>query len=92
EDLVRYADIALDLDQHAFAAHVYWDAVTSIDPKFYPKRNLVEHFLYCIERLGVTGLKENFKGDHAAEFAKIAAERKKLMEESPLYQKMKKEK
>lgn len=92
EDLIRYADIALDLEQYAFAAHLYWNAVTSIDPKFYGQRNLVEHFLYCLERLGVKDLKENFRGDHPAEFAKIAAERKKLMEESPLYQKMKKDK
>lgn len=92
EDLIQYADIALDLEQFDFAAQLYWHAVTSIDPKFYPNRNLVEYFLYCLERLGVTGLKENFRGDHAADFKKIAAERKKLMEESPLYAKMKKEK
>ncbi len=88
EDLIKYADVALDLEQYSFAAHLYWNATTSVDRKFHGNRKLFEHFLYCVERLGVTNLKDNFRGEHKAEFATIAAERKKLMEESPLFRKV----
>jgi tetratricopeptide (TPR) repeat protein len=92
KDLVRYADIALDLEAYGFAAMLYWNIVCAIKPADYGDRELVEYFLYCLERLGVKGLKENFRGDHAAEFARIKAERRKLMEENPAFRKGKKEK
>ncbi|WP_422927953.1 hypothetical protein [Singulisphaera sp. PoT] len=84
-DLVRYADIALDLDAYGFAGFLYWNALTRIEPEAYGKRDLVGYFLYCLDRLGVEKIRENFEGYDAAALAKIAAERRKAMEESPMY-------
>jgi hypothetical protein len=36
-----------------------------------------------VEQLGVKDLKENFRGDHAVAFARIKADRKKRLEDSP---------
>jgi tetratricopeptide (TPR) repeat protein len=84
-DIVRYADIALDLGVPDFAAMLYWHALIGIPPKEYGGRELLEYFLYCLEELGVKDLKASFKGDHVAEFAKIKAERIKLKHESRFY-------
>ncbi len=83
--LLRYADIALDLDQPGFAAMLYWGVFTSVPPADYGERKVVEDMLYCLEKLGVKDLKEGFRGDHKAEFARIDAERtKRKRESSPL--------
>jgi hypothetical protein len=92
KDILKYADIALDLGEYGFSSLIYWDALPVVDAKDRGDRNLVEYFLYGLERLGVTQLKENFKGDHKAEFARIAAECRKRMEESPAYKAVRGEK
>jgi hypothetical protein len=81
-DLLRYADIAVDLGQPGFAAMIYWNVLSNVRPRDYRDRNLIEDLLYCMEQLGVKELKTNFKGDHAAEFARIDAERSKRRRES----------
>ncbi len=86
-DIVKYADISLDLGEYGFAAMLYWDALTAIKPDDYDHRNLLEYFLYCLDELGVKDIKDNFRGDHAAEFAKIKAERLRLKEENPAFRK-----
>ena len=48
-----------------------------VNPEAYGKREPLEDFLYCLEQLGVKDLKENFRGDHAAAFARIKADRQK---------------
>ena len=73
-DLLRYADIARDLDVYGFAAMVYWNILTAVKPEDYAGREPLEDFLYCLEQLGVKTIKENFRGDHAAAFARIKAE------------------
>jgi tetratricopeptide (TPR) repeat protein len=83
KDLVRYADIARDLEAHGLAAMLYWDILTAVKPEEYGRRALLEDFLYCLEQLGVKDLKENFRGDHAAAFARIKAERQKRVEAGP---------
>ena len=50
---------------------------------------MIEYFLYCLEQLGIKDLKENFKGDHAAAFGALKAEREKLMRESTAFKAMK---
>ena len=82
-DLVSYADIARDLDVYGFAAMLYWNIVSAVKPEDYGGRELLEDFLYCLEQLGVKDLKENFRGDHAAAFARIKADRKKRVEAGP---------
>lgn len=88
-DLLRYADIAVDLGQPGFAALIYWNVASGVKPEDYANRDLIEDVLYCLERLGAKGIKENFKGDHAAEFARIDAERAKRKSESPASRVMK---
>ncbi len=82
-DLVSYADIARDLDVYGFAAMLYWNIVSAVKPEDYGSRELLEDFLYCLEQLGVKNLKENFRGDHPAAFARIKADRKKRVEAGP---------
>lgn len=81
-DLLRYADIAVDLGQPGFAALIYWDLATNVNPAAYKDRALIEDVLYCLEKLGAKNIKENFKGDHQAAFARIDAERAKRRQES----------
>jgi tetratricopeptide (TPR) repeat protein len=74
-DVVRYGDLALDLGQPGFAALNYWIAYRSFKPQSYGNRNLVENFLYCLERLDIKDVKKKFRGDHALEFKRIDDER-----------------
>lgn len=93
KDLIKYADIALDVGAYGFAATIYWNAILAIDPKEYGDRtreDLVEYFLYALEQLKVSSIKENFRGDHKAAFARIKAERQKLMEESAIFKTLEK--
>ncbi len=87
-DYVRLADIALDLGVYGEAAQMYLLLALYIKKSVYANRPLFAHFLYCLEKLGVTELKTVFQGNHAAAFAKIAAERRRLMESSPAYKAM----
>ena len=80
---MSYADIARDLDVYGFAAMLYWNLLTAVKPEDYGSRELLEDFLYCLEQLGVKDLKENFRGDHAAAFARIKAERQKRVKAGP---------
>ena len=82
-DILRYADIALDLGQPGFAAMLYWQAWREIDPDTYANRKLVEDMLYCLEQLGVKDVKTSFPGDHAAEFKRIDTERAKRKQQTP---------
>jgi len=84
-DFVRYADIALDLENYGFAAQLYWIIFTQLSEKEYGKRNMLAHYLYCLDKLGDKENIKNFKGDFPGEFEKIRKEREKLMKESPLY-------
>jgi tetratricopeptide (TPR) repeat protein len=85
DDIVEYADIALDLEVYGFAGMLYWNAVSMTKRDENGVSDLVESFLYCLEQLGVKDLKENFNGDHAALFARIKARHQKLMEENPAF-------
>ena len=85
KDIIEYADIALDLKAYDFAAHVYWWVILSIPKEEYEGRNIIMHFLYCLDKLRETTIKENFKGNHAKEFKKIEKERTELMKKSTMY-------
>lgn len=85
KDLVRYADIALDLEEYGFAAQLYWYIFTSFQEEDYQNRNILAHFLYCLDKLGIEGIAQNFKGDFKQEFKKIEEERKSIMEDSAAF-------
>ncbi len=71
-DYLRYAEIALDLGEYGLAAHLYFLIGTGLAAKEYSDRKVLAHFLFSVEQLGVTELKELFKGDHVRDFADIA--------------------
>lgn len=85
-DLVRYTDIAFDLGNYAMAAHMYWFIFSSFPKEKYDSRNLLEYFLYCLDKLGDKQMAGNFKGDHSEEFKKIEHLQKEAMESNSVYQ------
>lgn len=80
-DFIQYATIAMDLEVYDFAAQLFWLATGTKNEE----KNLIYKYLYCLEKLGVTDLKENFKGDFKKEFKKIEAEKEKEMKNSIIY-------
>ena len=58
--------------------------------EFEENKDALTKYLYCIEKLGVTDLKENFKGNYIALFKELEKEKEKEMKDSPLYQSFKK--
>ncbi len=86
-DMLEYAAIARDLNQDGYAALIYWYAFSQFPAELREGHDLLEDFLYSLDRLGVKDFKSQFKGDHAAAFAKIDAERKKQRDEDPIRKK-----
>lgn len=84
-DFVKYADIAFDLENYGFAAQIYWLILSYFSKEDYDDRNILAHYLYCLDKLGDKENIKNFKGDFPAEFKVIEKERKKIMQESPFY-------
>ena len=70
-DYLRWADIALDLGEYGLAAHLYYLIGTGLSAKAYGDRNVLAHFLFSVEQLGVKAIKELFKGDHVRDFSDI---------------------
>ncbi len=79
-DWVKMADIALDVEEFGFSAHLYYLINSLMDPAVFDNRNLTAYWLYCLDKLGVTTLKAQFAGDLDSEFRRIADERQRLME------------
>ena len=90
-DFTKYAYIAFDLENYGFAAQIYWLALSHLAKEDYDERDLLAHFLYCIDKLGDTETIDNFKDDYTAKFAEIEAERLELMRNSFMYKAFKKE-
>jgi hypothetical protein len=84
-DFIRYADIALDLGNFGFAAQLYWLILNYFSEEDYNNRNILAHYLYCLDKLGDKESIKNFQGDFPEEFKNIENERRKIMEESPVY-------
>ena len=82
-DWIKMADIGLDVEEFGFSAHLYYLITRVMDPALFDHRNLLEYWLYCLEKLGVTTIKDQFKGDHPAEFERIAQERQQFMDSGP---------
>lgn len=80
-DLIKYANIAMDLEVYDFAAQLFWLTNNYKNEE----KNLIFKYLYCLEKLGVTDLKELFKGDYKKEFKKIENEKDKEMKNSKIY-------
>ena len=92
KDIIKYADIAMDLEVYGFSAQLYWWAFSSIPKKDYKSKNVLSYFLYCLNELGDKEISKNFKGDFKKEFKTIDLERKKAMTESKIYNSFKQKK
>ena len=80
EDIYKYADIAMDLKAYDFAAQLFWYAATYSKEE----KSLYKYF-YCLEKLGITDLKHNFKIDFDKEFKKINREKENEMAKNEIY-------
>ena len=85
-DLYKYAEIATDLGVYDFAAQLFWISATFNSSK---SEESIHQFLYCLDKMGETEIKSNFKGNFDKIFKKIAAAKDKEMKESILYKSMK---
>lgn len=82
KDLVAYADIALDCEDYGLAGHLYWLILNYFDKeKDYNNRNILAHFLYCMNELGHPSIIAKFKGDFSEEFKTISKLRKKRVKQ-----------
>ena len=89
ENILEYADIALDLEVYGFAAHMYW-LIIGNKPDAFPERDILAHYLYCLEKLGDTENIRTFEEEYTRQkFKKIERERKQAMENSPIYNRSK---
>jgi hypothetical protein len=73
KDLVNYADISLTLEQLAFSAQLYWYISNFFKPEVYDNRNMVSHFLYCMEKMGAGKMKSHFAGQWDDEIRAVGA-------------------
>lgn len=86
-DIFKYAEIASDLGVYDFSAQLFWLTATFDNEN---SQKSINNFLYCIDKLGNTELKSNFKGDFKKLFKQIEKEKKNKMEKSSIYKSMKK--
>ncbi|MBK6986096.1 MAG: hypothetical protein IPH32_15740 [Bacteroidetes bacterium] len=63
----------MDLGVYDFAAQLFWLSST-FDKE---NKDALTKYLYCIEKLGVSDLKENFKGNYDKLFKDLEKEKKK---------------
>lgn len=85
ERLGTIAEVAMHLESYGPAAQIYW---VLLNTKFAPKKRILPakevslltsndvlaRFLYCLEQLGVTTIKDNFQGDFPEAFAELDRE------------------
>ena len=89
QNILEYADIALDLKVYGFAAHLYW-LILQNKPDDFPQRDILAHYLYCLEKLGDTEFLHRYESDYSRQKSrKIEKERKKAMENSPEFMRSK---
>lgn len=80
-DIYTYANIAMDLKIYDFAAQLFWFSFSHSTEN----KDSLYKYLYCIEKLGVTNLKQNFKGNFEKEFSNIEKVKEKEMTKSEIY-------
>lgn len=86
KDVYKYAEIATDLGIYEFAAQLFWLSVT------FDKDNsekAIHNYLYCLDKLGETEMKTNFKGNFEKIFKNIDEDKDQEMKKSSIYKSMK---
>ena len=90
QDFVEFNDIALDLGNYGLAAQMYWLTLSYLPKKAYNERNILAHYLYCLDKLGDKTTIKIFEGDFDKMFKEIEQERMNLMKKSEMYNSFKK--
>jgi hypothetical protein len=86
KDIFKYAEIATDLGVYDFAAQLFWISAT------FDKDNsekAIDNYLYCLDKLGETELKSNFKGNFDKIFKNIDQDKESEMKKNSIYKSMK---
>jgi len=86
EDMLTYATIALDVREYGFGAELFWTAFSYGSEK--TADAALDGFLYCLDRLGVKGIAENFIGDHQARMERVERACRERFEGSIFYRVM----
>lgn len=87
-DMVSFADIALDVNEFGMGAELYWQALPFQDSE--KAERVIDGFLYCLEKLRVTDIKSIFVGNPDERFQRVEKASRNRMENSTMYKAMKK--
>jgi hypothetical protein len=86
-DLLALATIALDVESFGMGAEYFWTAALANSDE--QRTQALDGFLYCLHRLGVTGIQENFRGDQAERIRRVEQAHLQRVHDSLMYQSMK---
>jgi len=86
-DLTQYSEIALDVGQYGMSAEICWLVLPFLPNE--KGQQMLNVFLFCLEQMGVSEIKTNFKGEHELRFYRVEESIHKRMDLSPLYNAMK---
>lgn len=89
EDLISYADIALDLGAYSFAGHLYWYLLSRFPDEKHNGHNFLIYYLYSLQKLGVKEVQSFFVDNYSGEIAALDKEREELMKNDPIYKSFK---
>lgn len=90
EDFVEYANIALDIQEYAFSAHLYWICFIYFSEETENQHKILRRFFYCLSQLGHNGMQTMVEGINEAEVYAVGEERLFRMKKHPIYQKFQK--
>ncbi len=76
------AEVAMHLEDYGPAAQIYWlllaikqapkyQILPAKEPTMLTTNEVLSRFLYCLEKLGVTNVKQSFRGDFPEDFADL---------------------
>jgi tetratricopeptide (TPR) repeat protein len=85
DNLVRLADNCLKIRTWSIAAHLYHRALYYTESNEEGKQDIIEHFLFALENLGIKDFKQNFPGDHNIAFENIRNKLENTFQKSDAY-------
>lgn len=86
KDLFEYAQIASDLKVYDFASQLFWLSFGYDKDR---QKEAINHYLFCLDKLGEKNLKSNFKGNFDTIFKKIEEQKEKEIKSSEIYKSFK---
>lgn len=83
-DIVSFADYALDLEDYALAAHLYWQLILE-GMKREDGDRFTPEFLYCLKQLEMDYLVNQFDAEQVSDAEQIPSERQTIKEQNEYY-------